>query len=112
MHRNTEHEREKGGLKPDTHKHELGVWLLLRTQPVRARFPRHNGFTQTKTLSEALVTGCEANTGNRVLSGTGETMIIDQKKKREENHRGAGSQGKTFFVKRNTGGQKETSVRG
>lgn len=48
-----------------------------------------------------------------MLSGTGETMIIVQKKKkREENHRGAGSQGKTFFVKRNTGGQKETSVRG
>lgn len=92
--RNRAHERQKGGLKPDTRKHWLGVWLLLRTQPVRARFPRHNGFTQTKMFSEALVTGCEANTGNRELSGTGETMTMAPKK-REENHRGAGSQGKT-----------------
>lgn len=83
VHANTAHERrEKGGLKPDTHKHRLGVWLLLRTRPVRARFPRRYGRALTKSVSRRLGAGCEANTGNGALSGTGRTIIVPEKKGR------------------------------
>lgn len=94
VHANTAHERrEKGGLKPDTHKHRLGVWLLLRTRPVRARFPRRYGRALTKSVSRRLGAGCEANTGNGALSGTGRTIIVPEKK-REENRRRNGAKRK------------------
>lgn len=101
VHTNAAHEREKGGLKPDTHKHWLGVWLLLRTQPVRARFPRHNGLAQTKSV----VTGCEANTGNGALAGTGHN---DSARKREENRRRNGAVAATR--KRLGGGTRGSAV--
>lgn len=87
VHANTE------GLKPDTHKHRLGVWLLLRTRPVRARFPRRYGRALTKSVSRRLGAGCEANTGNGALSGTGRTIIVPGKK-REENRRRNGAKRK------------------
>lgn len=86
-----EQQREKGGLKPDTHKHWPGVWLLLRTQPGRARFPRHNGLAQTKTFSRLLVTGCGANTGNGALSGTGHNDSSRKKGRKPEKERSPGS---------------------
>lgn len=81
--------REKGGLKPDTHKHWLGVWLVLRTGPGRARLPGTPTVPHKQTFS-----GQDVEHRKASASGTAETMIIVQKKKKEEkNHREGGGGG-------------------